>query len=113
MNWLMMLYGYPHEALHVLALLLMGRRALKFERTHVIIPDDLSVRQFIFVAALPGLVFFVIFAWGLLAFLNGWSLIGALIAVMIGGFGTAGALGDLHLIITRLQACLLYTSRCV
>ena len=107
MTTLLKIFGYPHELLHVLALLLIGRRAVKFTSRHVELPDDLSKREYVFVAALPGLVFFVVMAVSIIGLLSAetWKeMIAGLIGVLVGGFGVASAMGDFELIVQRLQA---------
>ncbi|MDX2163513.1 MAG: hypothetical protein SF162_19510 [bacterium] len=104
---LLRVFGLPHEALHALALLLIGRRAVRFTRSHVVIPDDLTTGEYVFVAALPGLVALIVLAGGGIGLLEARSpseATAALLAIVIGGFGAAGALGDFHLIVTRLQS---------
>jgi len=87
------IYGAPHELLHVLALMLIGRRALKFAQDHVVIPSDLSVGQYVFVAALPAIVFFGFTALGVVILLNahtpGQAGIGVAV-ILAAGFGAAG-----------------------
>lgn len=105
METLTRIFGVPHELLHLLALLLIGRRATRFTRTAVDIPDDLSTGQYVFVAGLPALVFGAIFVLGVYGLLNAHTFPQAalaLIAVLIGGFGAAGTVGDLQLIAQRL-----------
>ena len=61
------IFGPPHELLHVLALLI-GRRPTAISWTHVDIPDDLTTRQYVFVAGLPALVFWSATALALLVY---------------------------------------------
>ena len=101
MEQLQKIYGAPHELLHVLALLIIGRRAVKFAQDHVIVPSDLTTAEYVFVAALPAIVFFTCMAIGVLVLLNartpGQAGIG--VGVMIAaGIGAAGTFGDLQLI---------------
>lgn len=106
MNLLLRIFGPPHEALHLLALLLIGRRAVRFTLRHVDIPDDLSTAQYIFVAALPAVTFILIMALGVLgmAAAQTWTQAAlGLIAALFGVLGAAGTVGDLHLIGVRLQ----------
>ena len=70
MEQLQKIYGAPHELLHVLALMLIGRRAVKFAQDHVIVPSDLTTAQYVFVAALPAIVFFGCMAAGMLFLLH-------------------------------------------
>jgi hypothetical protein len=105
-NVLLRVFGLPHEALHVVALWLIGRRAVQFTMRHVIIPDDLSTRAYLFVAGFPGAVFALILCMGAVALFNTVSIPGLFIsvaAILIGGFGVASALGDFDLMIARLQ----------
>lgn len=100
------IFGPPHEALHVLALWLVGRRALSISWTHVDIPDDLTTPQYIFVAGLPALVFWSAAALALLAALNAADLgrlLLALAATLVFGLAAYGTLGDIHLILLRLM----------
>jgi hypothetical protein len=105
MNTLIRLYGVPHEALHLLALWLIGRRAIRATRTHVDIPPDLTTRQYVFVAGLPAFVFGGIALMGVVGMLNA-AAVGSLLvsgaAILLGGFGFAGTMGDLQLIAARL-----------
>ncbi len=99
------IFGPPHEALHLLALLLIGRRAVAVSWTHVDIPDDLTTRQYIFVAGLPALVFWSGTALALLVAINApdvGRLALALAGTFIFGLAAYGTLGDLHLILLRL-----------
>ncbi len=100
------IYGAPHELLHVLALLLIGRRALKYSSRQVVIPSNLTTAQYIFVAGLPALVFFGCVALGAVGLLNAHTPRQAGIAVgviLAAGFGAAGTIGDLQLIAARLS----------
>jgi hypothetical protein len=104
-NLLTRLFGYPHELLHLLALILIGRRAVKFTGTHVDIPDDLTRGQFAFVAGLPALVFFGAAFIGALGMLRAETLgqtALAFLVVLIFGMGAASTMGDLQLIAERL-----------
>ncbi len=105
MDWLLRLYGLPHEALHALALRLIGRRAIRVTRTHIDIPGDLTTWQYVFVAGLPALVFGGITAAAAVALLNADSIITAALALLVvtlAGIGAAGTVGDLTLITERL-----------
>lgn len=106
MEQLKRIYGTPHELLHVLALVLIGRRALHVGQDHVIIPDDLTTGQYFFVAGLPALVFFVALALGGIGLLNARTPAQAGIAVgviLAAGFAAAGTLGDVQLILMKLM----------
>jgi hypothetical protein len=106
MNVLLRALGYPHELLHALALLLIGKRALRITRRHVDIPDDLTLRQYLFVAGFPALVFFGGAALAVLGLLNAhtWGqAVLALVMLVLGGLGAASTAGDLQLIALRLQ----------
>ena len=106
MQQLQKIYGAPHELLHLLALLLIGRRAVKFAQDHVIVPNDLTTGQYVFVAALPAIVFFTCTAIGVLVLLNaqtpGQAGIGVGV-ILAAGFGAAGTFGDLQLIWLKLS----------
>lgn len=98
--------GTPHELLHVLALTLIGRRAVKMAHDHVVIPDDLTTRQYVFVAGLPALVFFGILAAAAVGLVNAPtpSAAGIAFAVIIAaGVAAAGTVGDLQLIMLKLS----------
>lgn len=100
------IFGPPHELLHVLALLLVGRRPTAVSWTHVDIPDDLTTRQYVFVAGLPALVFWSAAALALLAAINApdtGRLLLALAGTFIFGLAAYGTLGDIHLILLRLE----------
>jgi hypothetical protein len=106
MIWINRIFGPPHEFLHLLALWLIGRRALGFTRTHVEIPHDLTVRQYVFVAGLPALVFWTTAAAGGVALINARSLGQAVIGfavMMIFMFAGLGTVGDIQLILMRLS----------
>lgn len=106
MRLLLRIYGPPHELLHLLALWLVGKRARRFTVTHVDLPDDLTTRQYVFVAAFPALIFGLCALLGVAGLLNaattGQSVL-ALAAVLGGGFGLAGTVNDMEQIISRLQ----------
>lgn len=105
MNTLLRIFGPPHEALHVLALLLIGRRAVKFTFRHVDIPTDLTTRQYVFVAGFPALVFCVISGLGVIGVVlaHTWvQTISGFAAALLGTLAFAGTMGDLQLISARL-----------
>jgi len=107
MQILYRIFGPPHELLHVLALFLIGRRPRAISYRHVDIPDDLSTRAYVFVAGLPALVF-----WGIalvagikLANANGiGEVIVAFAVFSLAALAGLGTLGDIQLIIRRLQS---------
>jgi hypothetical protein len=105
MAFLLRLYGFPHEGLHLLALWLIGRRAVGWSDRHVDVPDDLTTGQYVFVAGLPALAFGGITSAGGVLLLNapdaGGLLIGAAL-LAVGGFGLAGTVGDIQRIAARL-----------
>ena len=106
MRVLQTLFGYPHEALHALALLLIGRRAVRVTRAYTDIPDDLTTPQYVFVAGLPALVFWGFTAACLLALLNAGSVDAAALAAagaIVGTIAGYGTVGDLALIARRLM----------
>jgi hypothetical protein len=105
MDFLTRIFGPPHESLHVLALYLIGRRPDSVGQTHVDIPDDLTTGQYVFVAGLPALVFWLMAVAGIMILVNapnlpalvlGWLLL------MVGGLAGFGTLGDLQLIAERI-----------
>ncbi len=105
MRLLIRLYGWPHEGLHALALLLIGRRARHLTQTHVDLPPDLSDGQFVFVAGLPALVFWGGAALGALGLLRAATLGQAALAlavIFVMGIGGLSTLGDIYLILNRL-----------
>ncbi len=93
--------------MHVIALILIGRRAVQFTRDHVVIPDNLTTRQYVFVAGFPAAVFMIGVAAAVLGLLNaatyGQAMV-ALAAILICGFGVASAAGDVQLIVVRLSS---------
>lgn len=106
MDNLYKIFGPPHELLHVLALILIGRRPKAIGYKHLDIPDDLSTRAYVFVAGLPALVF-----WGA-------AVVAGIKLGSAGSFGEAvmafvifsvfvmaglGTIGDIQLIIQRLR----------
>lgn len=105
MKLLLWVFGWPHEALHVLALRLLGRRPEATTSSHVDIPGDLSTGEYVFVAGLPGLIF-----WGATAvcaqvIFDAANILQALLGLLLTlvcGLAAIGTLGDLHLIIVRL-----------
>jgi hypothetical protein len=106
MNFLLRLFGPPHEALHLLALLLIGRQANNFTLRHVDIPDDLTTKEYIFVAGLPALVFMIISGLGAIGLVLSQTWMQAalgLLAGLLGTIGVAGTIGDLQLIAARLS----------
>ena len=98
--------GTPHELLHVLALALIGRRAVKMAHDHVIIPDDLTTTEYAFVAGLPALVFFSLLVGAAVWLINAQTAgqagiaVGVIIAATV---AAAGTVGDLQLIMMRLS----------
>jgi hypothetical protein len=106
MDFLIRVLGLPHEALHLLALLLIGRQAVRFTRTYIDIPADLTTRQYVFVAGLPALVFVLLLALGGLGMANAHTLGQAALgfaAALFGLISAAGTMGDLALIARRLK----------
>lgn len=105
MSFLLRVFGPPHEALHLLALLLIGRRAVGFTFRHVDIPADLTTRQYLFVAGLPALVFSIISSLGVIGLVlaHTWIQTGlGFAAGLLGTLAFAGTMGDLQLIAARL-----------
>lgn len=105
MQLLIRIFGPPHEGLHLLALWLIGRRAIDFGSTYVDIPEDLTMWQYIFVAGLPAIVFWGTAALGVTMLLNariGGDLIVGFALLMLGTLGGLGTGGDIQLIIARV-----------
>jgi hypothetical protein len=106
MKLLLQFFGPPHEALHLLALLLIGRRAVQFTLRHVDIPPDLTTRQYVFVAGMPALVFGISAGLGVVGLVLAHTWIQAVLGLLVGFLGTialAGTVGDAHLIAARLM----------
>jgi Putative zincin peptidase len=100
-------FGWPHELLHVLALLLIGRRPESVNRTHVDIPADLSTRQYVFVAGLPALIFGGAALISFIAFLEAPDMGQSVLRLVITGvfsIAVLGTMGDIALIIERIMA---------
>jgi len=107
MDIILRVFGWPHELLHVLALLLIGRRARAISQTHVDIPPDLTTRQYLFVAGLPALIFWLMVAACALMLVQATSVIervGWLALTLVASLAAAGTLGDIYLIVARLMA---------
>ncbi len=107
MDVLYKIFGPPHELLHVLALLLIGRRPKTIGYRHVDIPDDLGKWAYIFVAGLPAVVFWgtAIFAGIRLA--TSTTLADGVIAFVIFSIAVMaglGTVGDIQLIMKRLES---------
>jgi len=106
MTLLYRIFGWPHELLHVLALWLIGRRAVKVTRTHVDIPDDLTTAQYVFVAGLPALVFWSIAVTGLQAIFSAPNIVQMILWLVLTGVASLagfGTVGDILLIIERVM----------
>jgi uncharacterized membrane protein YwzB len=106
MKLLLRLYGWPHEALHVLALWLIGRRPEAITSRHVDIPADLSTREYVFVAGFPALAFWSIAAISLRLLLAAPDLAQVALWLIIATLSTGAAFstfGDLQLIAMRLM----------
>ncbi|MFQ3567903.1 MAG: hypothetical protein SNJ59_13005 [Aggregatilineales bacterium] len=107
MALLLRIFGPPHEALHWLALRLIGRRPARVTGRHIDLPPDLTTRQYIFVAGLPAFVFLLIGALGLLGAILSATVVQAtlgLLAAGLGMIGLASSAGDLQLIAERLAS---------
>jgi len=105
MDFLIRIFGPPHESLHVLALYLIGRRPESKSSTYVDIPDDLTTGQYVFVAGLPAFVFWNMAIVGLLILVNAPNLAAialGMILLLVGGLAGFGTLGDLQLIAERI-----------
>ncbi len=106
MHVLIRIFGPPHELLHVLALWLVGRRPTRVTRTHVDIPDNLTTSQYVFVAALPALVFGGGALLGVVGLVNAATPAQAALglgAALLLGLGAAGTVNDIEKILQRLQ----------
>jgi hypothetical protein len=106
MTLLYRIFGWPHELLHVLALWLIRRRAVKITRTHVDIPEDLTIAQYMFVAGLPALVFWGVALVALQALFTAPKITQAilwLILTFVAGLAGFGTVGDILLIVERLS----------
>lgn len=107
MNELTRILGFPHELLHLLALRVIGRRAVSWTRTHVDIPDDLTDNQYVFVAGLPALVFVILALLGMYAVATAQTYPQSILAIVVMVFGTlslSGTAGDLQLIADRFAS---------
>lgn len=105
MDALYRLFGPPHELLHVLALLLIGRRPKAINSRYVDIPDDLSTPAYVFVAGLPALVFWGAALAALFAVINSQTFIETVIAFAVfsvTALAGLGTIGDMQLILRRL-----------
>lgn len=99
-------FGWPHELLHALALLLIGRWPEGISKTHVDIPNNLATWQYVFVAGLPALIFGGGVLFGLVAFINAPDILQAVLRLVVTGlFSVAalGTMGDIALIIQRIN----------
>jgi hypothetical protein len=106
MEVLYRIFGPPHELLHVLALVIIGRRPVQVTTRHVDIPDDLTAGQYVFVAGLPALVFWGIAAIGFSLVFSGNYLIevvAGMVVMMVGTLAGLGTIGDLQLIVARVR----------
>jgi hypothetical protein len=106
MDFLTRVFGPPHESLHVLALYLIGQRPKSASKTHVDIPDDLTLPQYVFVAGLPAFVFWNMAIAGIIILVNAPNLAGAALGwvlLTVGGMAGFGTIGDLQLIYMRIQ----------
>ena len=106
MEILYRIFGPPHELLHVLALVLIGRRPKAIGYRHVDIPDDLSRRAYVFVAGLPAVVFWgvtVISALWLASAQDFGTVIVAFVVFSAALLAALGTLGDIQLIVRRLS----------
>jgi hypothetical protein len=107
METLYRIFGPPHEFLHWVALRLIGRRAVRVTGRYIDIPADLTRNQYVFVAGLPALVFWGLALGGMLWVINALDVWGMVIGFVLFSLGTLaglGTLGDLSLILARLEA---------
>jgi hypothetical protein len=106
MDFLLKFYGPIHESLHVLALWLIGRRAVTWTKRYVDIPADLTTGQYVFVAGLPAMVFWGVAAVGLVTMVSGGDLVMmglGMLLLLVGGLGGFGTVGDLQLIWEKVK----------
>lgn len=106
MQVLLRIFGPPHELLHLVALWLVGRHPRQVARTHIDISDNLTTRQYVFVAALPALVFGAGALLGVVGLANAATLGQAALgfgAALVFGVGVAGSVNDIQKILLRLQ----------
>jgi Putative zincin peptidase len=106
MEVLYRIFGPPHELLHVLALLLIGRRPESMTTRYVDIPDDLTTGQYVFVAGLPALVFWGVVLAGMVLLTTGASFGEAVVGFVmmtVGVLAGLGTIGDLQLIAARVR----------
>lgn len=106
MHILLRIFGPPHEGLHVLALWLVGRRPRRVARTHIDLPDNLTLRQYVFVAGFPAPVFGVGALPAVAGLLNAATpgqTAAAVAALLVFGPALAGTVSDIEQIFLRLQ----------
>jgi hypothetical protein len=106
MGVLLRIFGWPHELLHALALILIGRRPERVEQDHIDIPGDLSTGQFVFVAGFPALLFLIVGAicvGSLSRAADAGQIMLWLLLTLVSGIAFAGTVGDLLLIFGRLM----------
>jgi hypothetical protein len=107
METLYRIFGPPHEFLHWLALRIVGKRAIQVTGRYIDIPADLTRNQYLFVAGLPALVFWGIALVGMLWVVNAPDFQGIVLGFIMFSLGTLaglGTLGDLSLILKRLES---------
>ncbi len=95
----------PHELLHALALVLIGRRVGRMVDDRVVIPDDLSTPEFVFVTGLPALVMLCVLVAAVILLFNARTPNEAGIAtgvIIVAAAVAAGTIGDLQLIVRKL-----------
>ncbi len=105
MQLLLLIFGWPHELLHLLALYLIGRRPEAVTGTHIDLPDDLSTWEYVFVAGLPALIFWtgaILSALALVSSPDLMRLMARLVLTTGFSIAAAGTIGDLYLIAMRL-----------
>lgn len=106
MELLYRIFGPPHELLHVLALLLIGRRPARVTARYVDIPDDLTTGQYVFVAGLPALVFWGVGLAGMVQLTSGANfgeVAVGFVVMTVGVLAGLGTIGDLQLIAARVR----------
>ncbi len=96
----------PHELLHALALSLIGRRAGWTADDHVVIPDDLTTREYVFVTGLPALVMLGVIVVALILLFNASTPSDAGIAtgvIIVAAAIATGTISDLRQILSKLS----------
>ena len=104
MRILRWIVGIPHEGLHILALLLIGKRPVGASFTHVDAPPGLTPGQLRFVALFPATVFLGVAALGLVLAVQAPSPTALLLGCLLGVYGITGlasTVGDWQIVMGR------------